>query len=202
MSERPDSSPRLTVVGGPNGVGKSTFLVTLRETGYPLGRFLNPDDIAQTLRVAQPARELQAVRETLRQSRALIATRTTFSCESTLSSNKILRTIQTAKDAGFAVVLLFIGVSSVETTKRRVQTRVEERFAKTFTAAGQAVRIANTALFAEHRRAREACDPYALARREAQGESPLPPSLEDFGITLPPGVKFYLGPGAVELNQV
>ena len=51
---------------------------------------------------------------------------------------------------------------------------------------------------AEHRRAREACDPYTLTRREAQGESHLPPSLEDFGITLPPGVKFYSGPGAVE----
>ena len=66
----------------------------------------------------------------------MIATRTMFSRESTLSSDEILRTIQTAKDAGFAVVLLFIGVSSVETTKRRVQTRVEERFAQTFTAAG------------------------------------------------------------------
>ena len=159
MSERLDSPPRFTVVGGPNGVGKSTFVATLRAAGYPLGRFLNPDDIAQTLRGAQPARELQAGRETLRQSRALIATRTAFSRESTLSSNEILRTMQAAKDAGFAVVLLFIGVSAVETTKRRVQARVEEgghdipepiqsrRFTKTFTAAGQAARIADTTLF-------------------------------------------------------
>lgn len=29
MSERPDSPPRFTVVGGPNGVGKSTFVATL-----------------------------------------------------------------------------------------------------------------------------------------------------------------------------
>ena len=31
MSERPDSPPRFTVVGGPNGVGKSTFVATLQE---------------------------------------------------------------------------------------------------------------------------------------------------------------------------
>lgn len=79
MSERPDSPPRFTVVGGPNGVGKSTFVATLRSAGYPLGRFLNPDDIAQTLRGAQTGRAVQAGRETLRQSRALITTRTTFS---------------------------------------------------------------------------------------------------------------------------
>ena len=30
MSERPDSPPRFTVVGGPNGVGKSTFVATLQ----------------------------------------------------------------------------------------------------------------------------------------------------------------------------
>ena len=150
MSEPPASPPRLTVVGGPNGVGKSSFVAALQTSGYPFGRFLNPDDIAQTLSGAPASRAWQAGRETLRQSRALIASRTTFSRESTLSSNEILRTMQTAKDAGFAVVLLFIGVSAVETTKRRVQTRVEEgghdipepiqsrRFATTFTAAGQA----------------------------------------------------------------
>ncbi len=30
MSERPDSPSRFTVVGGPNGVGKSIFVATLR----------------------------------------------------------------------------------------------------------------------------------------------------------------------------
>ncbi len=30
MSERPDSPPHFTVAGGPNGVGKSTFVAMLR----------------------------------------------------------------------------------------------------------------------------------------------------------------------------
>ena len=159
MSEPPASPPRLTVVGGPNGVGKSTFVAALRVAGYPVGRFLNPDDIAQTLSGAPPARELQAGRETLRHSRALLASRTTFSRESTLSSNEILRTMQTAQDAGFTVVLHFIGVSDVETSKRRVRLRVAQgghdipepiqvrRFAKTFIAASRAAQMAETAYF-------------------------------------------------------
>ncbi len=159
MSDKLADPPWLTVVGGPNGVGKSTFVVALQTTGYPLGRFLNPDDIAQALSGAGQAGAIQAGRTTLRQSRALIASRTTFSRESTLSSNEILRTMQTAKGAGFTVVLLFIGVSDVETSKRRVQVRVAEgghdiaepiqmrRFEKTFTAAARAAQIADTALF-------------------------------------------------------
>ena len=159
MSAPSASPPRLTVVGGPNGVGKSTFVAMLRAVGYPVGRFLNPDDIAQTLRGTQLARELQAGRETLRHSRALLASGTTFSRESTLSSNEILRTMQTAQDAGFTVVLHFIGVSDVETSKRRIRLRVAQgghdipesvqtrRFAKTLTAASRAAQIAETAYF-------------------------------------------------------
>ena len=159
MSERPESAPRLTVVGGPNGVGKSSFVATLRAAGYPLGRFLNPDDIAQTLSGTQGARELQAGRETLRQSRALIASRTTFSRESTLSSNEILRTMKAAQETGYVIVLHFIGVADVETSKQRVRSRVARgghdipeaiqtrRFAKTFTTAARASQLADAAYF-------------------------------------------------------
>lgn len=42
----------------------------------------------------------------------------------------------------------------------------------------------------EHKRAWTACDPYAVAQQTAQGKNPLPPSLEDLGITLPSGIKF------------
>ena len=49
MRDTPADPPWLTVVGGPNGVGKSTFLAGLQTTGYPVGHVLNPDDIAQTL---------------------------------------------------------------------------------------------------------------------------------------------------------
>ena len=159
MRDKPVDPPWLPVVGGPNGVGKSTFLAGLQTTGYPVGHVLNPDDIAKTLSGVGQASTVQAGRETLRQSRALIASRTTFSRESTLSSHEILRTMQTAKDAGFTVVLHFIGVAGVETSRRRVQMRVAEgghdiaepiqrrRFEKIFTAAARAAQIADTSLF-------------------------------------------------------
>lgn len=58
--------------------------------------------------------------------------------------------MRTAQDAGFTVVLHFIGVFDVETSKRRIRLRVAQgghnipkpvqtrRFAKTFTAASRA----------------------------------------------------------------
>ncbi len=159
MSEKPDSWPTLTVVGGPNGAGKSTLVADLQTAGYPLGVLLNPDEIAKTLSGSGPARDLQAGRATLRQSRALIANRTTFTRESTLSSTEILRTMQAAKAAGFRVVLHFVAVSDVETTMARVRSRVAQgghdiagpvqarRFDKTFLAARRAAQIADTAYF-------------------------------------------------------
>lgn len=160
-----EQRPRLTIVAGPNGVGKSTFVAELVESGYDIGTFVNPDVIARSLQDssgdAEPLTnlDLAAGRETLRLTRELIARQQNFTRETTLSGNEILRTMQAAKDAGYEVNLMFIGVDSVGTSKSRVRNRVQEgghdipetaqdrRFERSFQNAPRAAAIADRAYF-------------------------------------------------------
>ena len=115
--------PRYTILGGPNGAGKSTTFARLTAWGCRSGAFLNPDEIAKELDGPEPARAVAAGRETLRRSRAWMASRRSFVRESTLSSREIVRSAQTARDAGYRVTLVFVGLNTVAATKNRVRIR-------------------------------------------------------------------------------
>ena len=155
-------SARFTVVAGPNGVGKSTLIEDLRDHGFPLGPFINPDDIARTLEGSPASRDLRAGRETLHRTRARIAGSETFSRESTLTSREILRSMQSAKDAGFHVILLFVGVECLITSRDRVVARVargghdipediqERRFDKSVENAVRATEVAHRSFFLDN----------------------------------------------------
>ena len=117
--------PVFTVIGGPNGAGKSTYTDRLAAAGYDLGEVVNPDVIAANLPGPDATRDARAGRETLRRTRALLASGWTFSRETTLSGSEILRTMRAAKNAGFTVNLFFVGVDSVDVSRRRVRRRVE-----------------------------------------------------------------------------
>ena len=151
--------PVFTVIGGPNGAGKSTYTEGLAARGYPLGEVVNPDVIAANLPGPDATRDARAGRETLRRTRALIASGQTFSRETTLSGSEILRTMRAAKEAGFTVNLFFVGVDSVDVSRRRVRRRVERgghgipeqvqarRFDGSLDHAAPAARIADTTVF-------------------------------------------------------
>ncbi len=160
-----EDRPKLTVVGGPNGSGKSTFLTALVDAGYELGTIVNPDEIARAMQGSggdtelPPNRDWAAGREALRLTRDLIARRQSFTRETTLTGSEILRTMEAAKTIGYDVTLIFIGVESVGTSKRRVRNRVREgghnileaaqdrRFERSFRNAPRAARIADRAYF-------------------------------------------------------
>ena len=155
--------PLFTVIGGPNGVGKSTYAEGLAARGYPLGEVVNPDVIAAALPGPDATRDARAGRETLRRTRTLIAGGRTFSRETTLSGSEILRAMQAAQDAGFWVNLFFVGVDSLETSQSRVEQRVRKgghdiprhvqarRFSRSFGNAVRAARIADTSVFVSSR---------------------------------------------------
>ena len=154
--------PRYTVLGGPNGAGKSTVFVRLTEWGYRSEAFLNPDEIAKGLDGPEPARAVAAGRETLRRSRAWMANRRSFVRESTLSSREIVRSVQAARDAGYRVTLIFVGLNTVCATKNRVRIRTrsgdhpipvrdqERRFLRSFDNAPRVAAIADEAYFLDN----------------------------------------------------
>ena len=154
--------PRYTILGGPNGAGKSTTFARLTEWGYRSGAFLNPDEIAKGLDGPEAARAVAAGRETLRRSRAWMASRRSFVRESTLSSREIVRSAQTARDAGYRVTLVFVGLNTVAATKNRVRIRSrsgghaipvrdqERRFLRSFDNAPRVAAIADEAYFLDN----------------------------------------------------
>ena len=161
MSATPER-PRYTILGGPNGAGKSTTFARLAEWGYRSGVFLNPDEIAKGLDGPEPARAVAAGRETLRRSRAWMASRRSFVRESTLSSREIVRSAQAARDAGYRVTLIFVGLNTVCATKNRVRVRTrsgghairvrdqERRFLRSFDNAPRVAAIADEAYFLDN----------------------------------------------------
>lgn len=120
--------PRFTVFAGPNGSGKSTAYVRFLNAGFESGEYLNPDDIAAAIRsgnTGSQAVDLRAGREVIKRTRSLIARRRSFVRETTLAGREIGRSVDSAKMAGYRVVLFFVAVCSPKASGWRVAARVE-----------------------------------------------------------------------------
>lgn len=120
--------PSYTVLAGPNGAGKSTFYETFSLLGFRTGKFVNPDVIANRLRlegkVSENLIDYYAGREALRTVADCIENQVDFTRESTLSGHEILRSMELAKAAGYDVNLVYIGLNGVELSVTRVAIRV------------------------------------------------------------------------------
>jgi predicted ABC-type ATPase len=140
--------PALTIVGGPNGVGKSTLS---RVLALP-GRYINPDLLG--------ASEAAGARVVLDLVERELAERSSFALESTLSGRLQLRLAERAQTLGYRVDLIFIGCDRPEHAMGRVRARVamgghdipeddqRRRFARVFeNGALLASRTASVALF-------------------------------------------------------
>ncbi len=119
---RLDREPLLVAVAGPNGAGKSTFYhAHLESLALP---FVNADTLGLELDLA-PA-EAAAAATALRQ--ALLEDRESFVFETVFSDpvGDKLSFLKHAVDAGYAVVLCFIGISSADVSEQRVAMRVSQ----------------------------------------------------------------------------
>jgi len=118
--------PQLWVVAGPNGAGKSTL--TRR---YLAGRLpiVNPDVIAQELDPADPTRtrlRLQAGREAIHRQEAFLTQGIDFALETTLSGNRELELMRRAREMGYKVTLVYIGIDTPGLANVRIDQRVAE----------------------------------------------------------------------------
>lgn len=116
--------PCLLLIGGCNGAGKSTLARKLLPE-YGITRFLNADEIARGLSpLDSTAAALRAGRLLINEARELIAAQAGFALESTLSGRGHGRLLESAKDAGFRIVLHYVSIESAEHAIERVRLRV------------------------------------------------------------------------------
>jgi predicted ABC-type ATPase len=115
--------PSCVILGGPNGSGKSSAYAKLQLDGV----WINADEIAKALTGTGDGRAaaMAAGRAAIRQLAEMIATKTSFIYETTLSSQQSINLMRDAKAAGFSVDLYYTALDSVETNIERVRQRVE-----------------------------------------------------------------------------
>jgi predicted ABC-type ATPase len=121
------SHPVLTIIAGSNGCGKSTLTSSARDK-FQQTPVLDPDAIAKSIQEALRSNnsDIEAGKQVLRRAEELIAERQSFTVETTLSGSTYLRMATRAKDAGFNIMVVFVGTVSVEINIGRVKARVKK----------------------------------------------------------------------------
>jgi predicted ABC-type ATPase len=119
--------PKLYIIAGCNGAGKTTASYTILPEMLQCNEFVNADEIAKGLSPFQPEKvAFEAGRIMLHRIHELLEQKVDFAFETTLSSKTYTHTIQQAKEYGYEVILVFFWLESFELAKIRVQKRVSE----------------------------------------------------------------------------
>ncbi len=118
------SAPVFTLIAGINGAGKTSLYWTLNRAGE-LGERINIDEIAkQQGNWKDGAVQIAAGRIALERVKDCIARRVSFHMETTLPGRAIVKQLQLAKEAGFEILLYFVGVEMVDVAIDRVHRRM------------------------------------------------------------------------------
>lgn len=119
------SKPTITIIAGPNGSGKSTYTRAIRKSlGIPV---IDPDLEARLLRPDAPeAAAIEGGRLAIKRARAYLENNESFGAETTLSGNTYLRMMVEAKQKGWQVNLIYVGVADEQISIKRVAQRVAE----------------------------------------------------------------------------
>ena len=113
---------KYTIVGGVNGVGKSTFIRTHKELHPSSGEIIDADQMTADL----GGDPLTGGKAALKKIRKCLRKRVSFLQETTLSGYKTNATAKKALEQGYTVHLIYIGLDTVEESLRRIENRVRE----------------------------------------------------------------------------
>jgi predicted ABC-type ATPase len=120
------SKPKIIVIAGCNGAGKSTIAPHLLRDAFELKDFVNADTIAQGLSAFAPESvSMEAGRLMLKRLKDLAEQRKSFSFETTLATRFYANWIADLKAKGFEFHLIFMWLENPELAFNRVQNRVE-----------------------------------------------------------------------------
>ena len=117
--------PRVAILGGCNGAGKTTASRALVGDILGIDDFLNADRVARGLAAFHPEKvAAEAGRIVLLQIRELTAKRTSFALETTLSGRGYVKTLTDLSKAGYQVEIHYFWLNSPELSIQRVARRV------------------------------------------------------------------------------
>ncbi len=117
--------PKLYIVSGCNGSGKTTASYTLLPEMLECTQFVNSDEFAKGLSPYQPEKvPLQASRYMLMKIKYLFQKRKDFGIETTLATRTLLKMVRKAQEAGYFVTVIYFWLESPEKAMERVRARV------------------------------------------------------------------------------
>ena len=114
--------PKLYIVAGCNGAGKTTASFTILPEILDCKEFVNADEIARGLSPFQPEKvSFEAGRIMLQRIQELLQDQVNFAFETTLSTRTFVNYIKEAKLLGYETTLLFFWLNSEDLAIERVK---------------------------------------------------------------------------------
>lgn len=118
--------PRLYIISGCNGSGKTTASYTLLPELLGCREFVNSDEFAKSLSPFDPsAASVAASRYMLMKIKYLLEREADFCVETTLATRSLVNTIRQAQDKYYEVTVLYFWLNSPELAIQRVRDRVK-----------------------------------------------------------------------------
>ncbi len=118
--------PRLFIISGCNGAGKTTASYTLLPEMLECSQYVNSDEFAKGLAPFDPeSAAVQASRLMLLRIKYLLKRKEDFSIETTLATRSLLKMIAGAQAEGYTVTLMYFWLNSPDLAVARVKARVE-----------------------------------------------------------------------------
>ncbi len=117
--------PRLFILSGCNGAGKTTASYTLLPEILDCHEFVNSDEFAKSLSPFDPSSaSVSASRYMIMRIQYLLDQNADFSIETTLATRSLVSIIQKAKARGYKITLIYLWLQSPELAIQRVRDRV------------------------------------------------------------------------------
>lgn len=109
-----------TIIGGVNGVGKSSFTGVLKERSTDLGTIINVDKITAEM----GGNPLTGGKAALRKMNDCISRGVSFTQETPLSGYKTESTAKQVRELGYYVRLFYVGLDTAAESLSRIENRV------------------------------------------------------------------------------
>ena len=111
-----------TIIGGVNGVGKSSLTGVLAAESNDLGVIIDTDKITAAL----GGDRIRGGKEAIKRINNSLKMGINFTQETTLSGSRTLKTRKKARELDYFIRLYYIGVNSADESIKRIKNRVEK----------------------------------------------------------------------------